>query len=173
MSCSPSSSSGTSCGWTGPRGLGRLLGVGAAGDGSMPGDDDGLGPRHGEVGVGRHLPAAEVDGVEAGLHLLHGLVAGQRAQRVDEGLGIAQRPQLLCAALGQRVLDLDAAALERLGACRLAYVTPSHQYPSGVTLSLARRLELLEWAEREGVLESVVAFMQSLPEEDWLHMGED
>ncbi|WP_083457948.1 MocR-like pyridoxine biosynthesis transcription factor PdxR [Herbaspirillum hiltneri] len=30
---------------------------------------------------------------------------------------------------------------------RLAYVTPSHQYPSGVTLSLARRLELLAWAE--------------------------
>ncbi len=43
---------------------------------------------------------------------------------------------------------LDTAALERLGACRLAYVTPSHQYPTGVTLSLARRLELLAWAER-------------------------
>ncbi|MCQ2031578.1 PLP-dependent aminotransferase family protein [Pseudomonas zhaodongensis] len=33
--------------------------------------------------------------------------------------------------------------------CRLAYVTPSHQYPSGVTLTLARRLEMLDWAERE------------------------
>jgi len=43
---------------------------------------------------------------------------------------------------------LDTAALEALGACRLAYVTPSHQYPTGVTLSLARRLELLAWAER-------------------------
>ncbi|RKH32867.1 PLP-dependent aminotransferase family protein [Corallococcus sicarius] len=29
---------------------------------------------------------------------------------------------------------------------RLAYVTPSHQYPLGVTLSLPRRLALLEWA---------------------------
>jgi len=29
---------------------------------------------------------------------------------------------------------------------RLAYVTPSHQYPLGVTMSLARRLNLLEWA---------------------------
>jgi GntR family transcriptional regulator / MocR family aminotransferase len=29
---------------------------------------------------------------------------------------------------------------------RLAYVTPSHQYPLGVTMSLARRLKLLEWA---------------------------
>jgi GntR family transcriptional regulator / MocR family aminotransferase len=31
---------------------------------------------------------------------------------------------------------------------RLAYVTPSHQYPTGVALSLERRIELLEWAER-------------------------
>ncbi|MBG6291929.1 MULTISPECIES: PLP-dependent aminotransferase family protein [Pseudomonas] len=38
--------------------------------------------------------------------------------------------------------------LEQLPDCRLVYVTPSHQYPTGVTLSLARRLELLEWAER-------------------------
>ncbi|WP_342650053.1 PLP-dependent aminotransferase family protein [Pseudomonas sp. REB1044] len=32
--------------------------------------------------------------------------------------------------------------------CRLVYVTPAHQYPTGVTLSLARRLALLAWAER-------------------------
>jgi GntR family transcriptional regulator / MocR family aminotransferase len=31
---------------------------------------------------------------------------------------------------------------------RMAYVTPSHQYPLGVTMSLARRLALLEWARR-------------------------
>lgn len=43
---------------------------------------------------------------------------------------------------------LDCAALEQLDECRLVYLTPSHQYPTGVTLSLARRLELLEWAER-------------------------
>ena len=43
---------------------------------------------------------------------------------------------------------MDCSALAHLNNCRLAYVTPSHQYPSGVTLSLARRLELLAWAER-------------------------
>jgi GntR family transcriptional regulator/MocR family aminotransferase len=32
---------------------------------------------------------------------------------------------------------------------RLAYVTPSHQYPRGVTMSLSRRLALLDWAKRE------------------------
>ncbi len=33
---------------------------------------------------------------------------------------------------------------------RLALVTPSHQYPTGVTLSLERRLALLQWANRTG-----------------------
>ena len=45
---------------------------------------------------------------------------------------------------------IDCQALDRLGDCRLAYVTPSHQYPLGVVMSLARRLELLAWAERRG-----------------------
>ncbi|MCB0079884.1 MAG: PLP-dependent aminotransferase family protein, partial [Caldilineaceae bacterium] len=31
---------------------------------------------------------------------------------------------------------------------RLVYVTPSHQFPLGVTMSLARRLALLEWAKQ-------------------------
>jgi GntR family transcriptional regulator/MocR family aminotransferase len=35
-------------------------------------------------------------------------------------------------------------------AARLAYVTPSSQYPMGAVLSMARRLELLAWARRAG-----------------------
>jgi len=31
---------------------------------------------------------------------------------------------------------------------RLAYVTPSHQFPTGVILPVSRRLELLDWASR-------------------------
>jgi hypothetical protein len=62
------------------------------------------------VGVARDLPAGQVDRLQAGLDLLHGLVAGQRAERVDEGLGVDRGPQLLGAALGQRVLDRDGAA---------------------------------------------------------------
>lgn len=45
-----------------------------------------------------------------------------------------------------------------------------------VTPSLTKRLcfrEHIEWAERGGVLEDVMAFMQSMAEEEWLHMGED
>ena len=46
---------------------------------------------------------------------------------------------------------LDVARIpRRSAAARLAYVTPSHQFPTGVVMSLARRLALLEWAERAG-----------------------
>jgi GntR family transcriptional regulator/MocR family aminotransferase len=44
---------------------------------------------------------------------------------------------------------LDGGAGEaRALTARLAYVTPSHHYPLGVTMSLARRLALLAWASR-------------------------
>ena len=36
------------------------------------------------------------------------------------------------------------------GRWRLGYVTPSHQFPTGVVLPIARRLELLHWASRAG-----------------------
>jgi GntR family transcriptional regulator/MocR family aminotransferase len=40
------------------------------------------------------------------------------------------------------------AGMARGTVARMAYVTPSHQYPLGVTMSLKRRLALLEWARR-------------------------
>jgi GntR family transcriptional regulator/MocR family aminotransferase len=43
-----------------------------------------------------------------------------------------------------------ADGIARCPAARLAYVTPSHQYPLGATLSLARRLALLAWAREAG-----------------------
>lgn len=39
-----------------------------------------------------------------------------------------------------------SAAVDTEGV-RLAYITPSHQFPTGAVMSLARRLELLDWAE--------------------------
>ncbi len=44
---------------------------------------------------------------------------------------------------------LRIGALQALGPVRMVYTTPSHQYPTGVTMSLQRRLELLAWAARE------------------------
>jgi GntR family transcriptional regulator/MocR family aminotransferase len=35
---------------------------------------------------------------------------------------------------------------------KLAYVTPSHQFPSGAVMSASRRLELLDWAQRTGAI---------------------
>ena len=42
------------------------------------------------------------------------------------------------------------AGIERCPRARAAVVTPSHQFPLGVTMSAARRLQLLEWATRTG-----------------------
>lgn len=46
-------------------------------------------------------------------------------------------------------LDL-AAGIARCPRPRAVHVTPSHQYPLGVTMSAPRRLKLLEWARRSG-----------------------
>jgi GntR family transcriptional regulator / MocR family aminotransferase len=46
-------------------------------------------------------------------------------------------------------LDVEAGR-RRAPAARIAYVTPSHQFPLGVTMSLPRRLALLEWARTTG-----------------------
>ena len=46
-------------------------------------------------------------------------------------------------------LDRDGLNPQRLPLeARIAFVTPSHQFPTGAILPLARRLELLEWAKR-------------------------
>ena len=60
---------------------------------------------------------------------------------------------------GARILPLPAAAqgvslapLAGNPACRLVYVTPSHQFPTGTTMGLAQRLELLEGCRRSGAV---------------------
>ncbi|HIH2751592.1 TPA: PLP-dependent aminotransferase family protein [Burkholderia lata] len=43
---------------------------------------------------------------------------------------------------------IDTGLLDRHPDARAAYVTPAHQAPLGVTMSVSRRLELLDWAQR-------------------------
>jgi GntR family transcriptional regulator/MocR family aminotransferase len=66
---------------------------------------------------------------------------GARAALVAAGARIVPVP-----------VDEDGLNVEAGLACepaaRLAFVTPSHQFPLGTTLSLARRLALIEWASR-------------------------
>jgi GntR family transcriptional regulator/MocR family aminotransferase len=45
-----------------------------------------------------------------------------------------------------------AELAQRHARARLAIVTPSHQFPTGAVMSLARRLELLAWAASSGAL---------------------
>lgn len=47
---------------------------------------------------------------------------------------------------------LDVEALEEIKGAKLIYVTPSHQFPTGTVLPLTRRLQLLDWAARNGTL---------------------
>jgi GntR family transcriptional regulator/MocR family aminotransferase len=43
-----------------------------------------------------------------------------------------------------------AAGIAACPAARAVYVTPSHQYPLGMTMSASRRLQLLDWAQGSG-----------------------
>ena len=56
------------------------------------------------------------------------------------------------AALRTIAVDEDGLVVRSLDrekqAPRAVYVTPSHQYPLGVSMNVARRLELLDWARR-------------------------
>ncbi|HEY6842564.1 MAG TPA: PLP-dependent aminotransferase family protein [Thermoanaerobaculia bacterium] len=45
-------------------------------------------------------------------------------------------------------VDDDGMRVDRIRRGRMAYVTPSHQYPTGAMLSLDRRVALLDWAVR-------------------------
>src|SRR5258708_3003698 len=49
-------------------------------------------------------------------------------------------------------VDADGIDVSALGGApaALAYVTPSHQFPLGVTMSIERRRQLLDWADRTG-----------------------
>jgi GntR family transcriptional regulator/MocR family aminotransferase len=63
----------------------------------------------------------------------------------------------LFAALGARIahvpVDGEGIVVGRLPRnARLVYVTPSHQFPLGMPMSLDRRVELLEWASKRGAV---------------------
>ena len=77
-----------------------------------------------------------------------------RARVEEPGYSPARR---LFQSLGARVVGvpiddegLEVSALPK--AARLVYVTPSHQFPLGMPMSLQRRAALLSWAERRGAV---------------------
>jgi GntR family transcriptional regulator/MocR family aminotransferase len=77
---------------------------------------------------------------------------GDRVVVEDPGYG---PPRRLLTSLGLRVtgvpVDGEGLTVDLIPAeTRLVYVSPSHQFPLGMSMSLRRRLALLEWANRHG-----------------------
>lgn len=61
------------------------------------------------------------------------------------GALLAAGARLVPVPVDQEGIDVEAGR-QTCREARLAIVTPSHQFPTGVTMSLSRRLALLEWA---------------------------
>lgn len=64
------------------------------------------------------------------------------------------RDHLLAHGLTLRPVPVDAHGLvvSALGTVRAVFVTPAHQFPTGVVLAPGRRAELIDWARRTGGL---------------------
>jgi GntR family transcriptional regulator/MocR family aminotransferase len=94
-----------------------------------------------------------VAGVQEALYLVARMLIdpGDRVCIEDPGYRGASQ---LFEAIGARVtavpVDGDGLALpaSRLRGARLVYITPAHQYPLGMAMSLPRRLALLAWARK-------------------------
>ncbi len=100
---------------------------------------------------------AVVSGVQEAIDLVARLVlnAGDRVCMEDPGyVGAARAFAAFGASLSPVALDNDGMRLPdaRDQEARLAYVTPAHQFPMGMTMSLPRRLALLDWAHRTGAM---------------------
>ncbi len=69
---------------------------------------------------------------------------------------LAQGAELFPAPVDESGIVVDAlyskSSLKWRGGYKLVYVTPSHQFPTGATLTLSRRLDLLAWAEKTGAM---------------------
>ena len=94
-----------------------------------------------------------VAGAQRGMDLVCHLLLdhGERAWMEEPGYPGAWKALMAAGArmvpvrVDDEGLNVEAGA-RRAGDARLVYVSPSHQFPLGVPMSLARRLALLKWA---------------------------
>ncbi|WP_147706926.1 PLP-dependent aminotransferase family protein [Microvirga massiliensis] len=94
-----------------------------------------------------------VNGSQQGLDLCARLLLDPGDPFVIENPGYLLARHAFAAAGGVAVpipVDGDGLRTEALPLARLAYVTPSHQFPLGGVLSATRRRALLAWATRTG-----------------------
>jgi GntR family transcriptional regulator / MocR family aminotransferase len=100
---------------------------------------------------------AIVSGVQEALDLTARLFLnpGDRVSMENPGyVGAAMVFESFGAKVSALGLDNEGIQLRAPGLreARLVYVTPGHQFPLGISLSLPRRLQLLEWARKSGAL---------------------
>lgn len=96
-----------------------------------------------------------VGGIQEALNLLSRLLVGSETRVAIESPCYQGAAYVLKAARAEIVpVPVDASGLDVAqlpsGPVGVIYVTPSHQYPLGSTMSLERRLKLLEWAWDNG-----------------------
>jgi GntR family transcriptional regulator / MocR family aminotransferase len=109
------------------------------------------------IGLSRGIEASPDDvvvtcGTQQALDVLARVLLSSGDRIAVEDPGYLPARQLFCS-LGIHVagvpVDREGLVVEALpDRVRAVYVTPSHQYPLGVTMSLPRRRALLAWAER-------------------------
>ena len=110
-------------------------------------------------GVSRAVRATAEDivvtsGTQQAVDLIARVILGPGDVAAVEDPGYSP-PRRLLASLGAQVagvpVDAEGLVVDAIPAnARLVYVSPSHQFPLGVTMSLPRRLALLAWAARHG-----------------------
>ncbi len=111
---------------------------------------------------------AILSGVQEALDLVARLFLnpGDRVCMENPGyVGAAIAFEAVGAKISSMSLDHEGMQLREpvLRRARLVYVTPGHQFPSGITMSLARRLQLLEWARKSGALHIRRRLRQRIP----------
>jgi hypothetical protein len=101
---------------------------------------------------------------------------GQPLFTLEAAMLVARRNNRVCPR-PERWLEFSAMLLPRKTVRGLQGPPAPITGPAwSATPPLTKRLcfrEQIEWAESQGLLESAMAFMQALPESEWLHMGED
>ena len=95
-------------------------------------------------------------GAQHALYMVADLLLGEHSTLALENPGYPDARNIFAARTSRLLpIDVDADGLpvdHRLGQADYLYVTPSHQCPTGVTMPLERRRQLLQWADRNDLI---------------------
>ncbi len=98
-----------------------------------------------------------VNGAQQALHILSLLLMdeGTPVWMEEPGYQLAAQifrangARIIPTPVSQRGFEVETA-LQLDSSAKIAYVTPSHQYPTGAVMPIAQRMELLQWAQQTG-----------------------